>query len=57
MGLLFFNLSITMLCGLIQSVAFEASEFCLEVIVSLQPDRDLAIKEELKRFYERKKEI
>jgi len=46
-----------MLCGLIQSVAFEASEFCLEVIVSLQPDRDLAIKEELKRFYERKKEI
>jgi len=46
-----------MLCGLIKSVAFEASEFCLEVIVSLQPNRDLAIKEELKRFYERKKEI
>jgi len=30
----------SLLCGLIKSVAFEASGFCLEVIVSLQPNID-----------------
>jgi len=33
-----------LLCGLIKSVAFSALGLCLEVIVSLQPNRDLAIK-------------
>jgi len=46
-----------LLCGLIKLVAFGASGFCLEVIASLQPNRDFARKEELKRFYENEKEI
>jgi len=45
------------LYGLIKVVAFWGFGFCLEVIVSLQQNRDLARKEELKRLYERKKEI
>jgi len=46
-----------LLCGLIKSEAFKALEFGLEVAASLQQNRDFARKEELKRFYERKKEI
>jgi len=46
-----------MFWGLIQVVAFWGFGFCLEVIVSLQPNRDFSRKAELKRFYERKKEI
>jgi len=48
---------IFLLCGLIKVVAFWGFGFCLEVIVSLQPNRDFARKEELKRLYERKKDI
>jgi len=43
------------LCGLIKVVAFWGFGFCLEVMVSLQPNRDFARKEELKRFYGRRR--